>query len=174
MIIMSTVTADTASVPAGHDESFQGSSVSSGFINEYEEILKFAVVAPKLQIGGDGFLDIDCKGPRNVKQVYADSKHSSKSASPTSSSDSDSTSNASTPAPFETGQTVNDGEVEIKVMKAKRAIEQQKIQYRTKTIEKSTHQQVCNAMETLLGNVKLFQLFWYGDEIIVLCKFQFT
>ena len=140
---MSTVT-DAGSVPIAPEDTSKGSSVSSGFINEYEEILKFAVVAPKLQIAGNGFVDID--------KNYHKNKNDSKIADgpfDISGSSNDSSSSSS-PPPFETGKTIQDGNVEIKVIEARKAVNQT---FKMKDIDKSRQQKMSNAMETLLGTI---------------------
>lgn len=138
---MSTVT-DTGSVPLTPEDTSKGSSVSSGFINEYEEILKFAVVAPKLQIMGNGYTDVD-------KRLQIKNKNRDGSFDTTSSTSSSSSSSSTSPAPFESGKAIQDGNLEIKVIEAKKAVNKV---YKVKEMDRSRQQQMSNAMETLLGS----------------------
>ena len=151
---MSTVT-DPGSVPYAPEDASKGSSVSSGFINEYEEILKFAVVAPKFQLVGNDFVDID-------KTNHNPNKKSQPGEGPFntsgSSADSSSSSSSSSPAPFESGKTIQDGNVEIKVIEARKSINQT---FKMKDVDKSRQQQMSNAMETLLGIFSLYICFLY-------------
>ncbi|XP_066931658.1 centrosomal protein POC5-like [Clytia hemisphaerica] len=141
---MSTITDGLSSLPDGPDEVSRGSSVSSGFINEYEQILKFAIVAPKLNLDKKGF-KLDKDGSDQNKET-GDSEGAFESDSSNTS-----TSSATSPTPFETGKSIHDGNLEIKVIEAKKAVNKM---YRTKRIDHTKQQQVSKAMETLLETPK--------------------
>ena len=50
---MSTVNEQDSSIPEVNSDTSRGSSVSSAFVNEYEELLKYAIVAPRFKVGPD-------------------------------------------------------------------------------------------------------------------------
>ena len=139
---MSTITDGLSSLPDGPDEVSRGSSVSSGFINEYEQILKFAIVAPKLNLDKKGF-KVDNGDNDKGKETGGDTE-----AAFESDSSATSTSSGTSPTPFETGKSIQDGEMEIKVIEAKKAVNEM---YQPKRMDRTRQKQVSKAMETLLG-----------------------
>lgn len=144
---MSTIT-NTNSVlshPDIPDDGSRGSSVSSGFVNEYEEILKYAIVAPKLQICSNPLLD----GQRPIQSAYQNNNEYNESSTSTSSSSSTSTS----PTEQRSKKEKEEAEVEVRVTQAKKAIEEHKSIATFFGNEKQLRfrQQTSNAMDTLLG-----------------------
>lgn len=120
----------------------RGSSVSSGFVNEYEEILKYAIVAPKLQIGNNNPLFGSGKPAQSANMI-------NNSLTPSVSSSSSSSSSS----PNDRGiKEKEEAEVEVRVLQAKNAVENYKSTPETFGNEKQLRfLQATNAIDTLLG-----------------------
>jgi len=69
---MSTISDPNGSIPDMGEDVSRGSSVSTNFVNEYEEILKYAIVAPKVQVQEDAY---------NVKELNLDIQQTESSES---------------------------------------------------------------------------------------------
>ena len=52
------------SIPDLPEEVSRGSSVSSTFVNEYDEILRYAIVAPKFEVGEDAYRKLNSPAER--------------------------------------------------------------------------------------------------------------
>ena len=122
---MSTVT-DNSSLPDLPEELSCGSSVSTAFVNDYEEILKHAIVAPKFQLGEDVYRRmnqtdiINKEEPNNYhRETYEENSSSETSMHYT---------------------------IDMKISEAKQAVEKKRM-----TEKKHLRFNVPNALDSLLG-----------------------
>lgn len=122
---MSTISDPNGSIPDMGEDISRGSSVSTNFVNEYEEILKYAIVAPKVQVQEDAY---------NVKELNLDIQQTESSESDLSHLSSVHSSNKVT---------------ENVLLKMNRQTSNMNI--KTKQLHFDTQRN--NAMDTLLGNL---------------------
>ena len=120
---MSDTHESTSSLPDLPPDNSHGSSVSLDFVNEYDELLKYAIVAPRFIVEPSAYIEKDLSGNHQDKELIKDQASDEKDVS------------------FKVNPNYK---VELKILEAKKAVE--------KTPQHDTVQfNIPNALESLFG-----------------------